>query len=161
MDMLGPRQRQQIASKTFKDLYDELPSDEESNEPPLKSVKLSTFGAPLRLSKTSDALNYQEPPQYSNEEIIRYIRDHDMPRKESRDFVSFLDRDKKKKVYAYSKIEKELNARIPDDFYKSKLVWMESKLESGEKNAFPENMKADENCEFCMGELFLTEYSFI
>ena len=84
-----------------------------------------------------------------------------MPRKESRDFVSFLDRDKKKKVYAYSKIEKELNARIPDDFYKSKLVWMESKLESGEKNAFPENMKADENCEFCMGELFLTEYSFI
>ena len=154
LEMLGPRQRQQLASRTFKDLYNELDSDSELDRPPLKSVRLSTFGAPLRLSKTTDALNHQEPPQHSNEEIIRYWRDKNMGRDECRDLVSLLNGDKKKKVYTYSKIEKELNDRIPDDFYQSKLVWMETKLESGEKNAFPENMKADEDCNFCIDGYF-------
>ena len=158
LEMLGPRQRQQIASRTIKDILDEESESDSENgarKPPLKSARLSTFGAPLTVCKTTDALNYQAENKYSNDEIIRYWRDKNMSRQESRDSISFLNADKQKKTYQYTKIEKELNDRVPTDFYASKLVWLDSTLEYGEKHAYPENLKADETCKTCMGTLFL------
>ena len=161
MEMLGSRQRQQVASRTIKDILAEESDHDENGEPALKSARLSTFGAPLTVSKTRDALNYQEQNKYSNEEIIRYWRDKNSSRQEARDSVSFLNDDKKKKTYHFTKIEKELNDRVPASLYTSKLVWLDSSLQYGEKNAYPENLKADEKCTTCIGTLFFLNLSIV
>ena len=136
----------------------EAPEVDESGEPVLKSVRLSTFGAPLTVSKTTDALNFQEAPKHTDDDIIRYWRDKNMSREEARDTVALLNEDKKKKSYNYSAIEKKLNERVPDSWFESKLVWLETKLESGEKKWYPENNRADENCNICILTLFLRRW---
>ena len=150
VDAMGPRQKEQVASHTIKEKLAEAPDVDDSGQPVLKSVRLSTFGAPLTVSKTTDAINFQEAARHTDDDIIRYWRDKNMSRQEGRDMVSFLNEDKKKKVYSYAAIEKKMNDRLPDDWFDSKLVWLETSLESGEKKWYPENNKADEDCTTCM-----------